>query len=173
MTRSINVPRYKFIVSVFLIFMLFSPMAASKHIIVIYDVSGSMVKLNKDYMKSKDIRRVNEYLTDLLFTNTSQSLRDKVNDSYIKECDAVYVGKPLYQSGDTLTYAEYAEKRDAKLNRAQVSKTEFQRQLPNPAVLQISFYGLVSYLLRAEVEVYDELYRDADDENLLGFCNRW
>ena len=164
MTRSINVPRYKFIVSVFLIFMLFSPMAASKHIIVIYDVSGSMVKLNKDYMKSKDIRRVNEYLTDLLFTNTSQSLRDKVNDSYIKECDAVYVGKPLYQSGDTLTYAEYAEKRDAKLNRAQVSKTEFQRQLPNPAVLQISFYGLVSYLLRAEVEVYDELYRDADDE---------
>ena len=164
MTRSINVPRYKFIVSVFLIFMLFSPMAASKHIIVIYDVSGSMVKLNKDYMKSKDIRRVNEYLTDLLFTNTSQSLHDKVNDSYIKECDAVYVGKPLYQSGDTLTYAEYAEKRDAKLNRAQVSKTEFQRQLPNPAVLQISFYGLVSYLLRAEVEVYDELYRDADDE---------
>ena len=164
MTRSINVPRYKFIVSVFLIFFLFSPMAASKHIIVIYDVSGSMVKLNKDYMKSKDIRRVNEYLTDLLFTNTSQSLHDKVNDSYIKECDAVYVGKPLYQSGDTLTYAEYAEKRDAKLNRAQVSKTEFQRQLPNPAVLQISFYGLVSYLLRAEVEVYDELYRDADDE---------
>ena len=164
MTRSINVPRYKFIVSVFLIFMLFSPMAASKHIIVIYDVSGSMVKLNKDYMKSKDIRRVNEYLTDLLFTNTSQSLRDKVNDSYIKECDAAYVGKPLYQSGDTLTYAEYAEKRDAKLNRAQVSKSEFQRQLPNPAPLQISFYGLVSYLLRAEVEVYDELYRDADDE---------
>ena len=84
-------------------------MAAAKHIIVIYDVSGSMVKLNKDYMKSKDIRRVNEYLTDLLFTNTSQSLRDKVNDSYIKECDAAYVGKPLYQSGDTLTYAEYAE----------------------------------------------------------------
>ena len=164
MTRSINVPRHKFIVSVFLIFMLFSPMAASKHILVIYDVSGSMVKLNKDYMKSKDIRRVNEYLTDLLFTNTSQSLRDKVNDSYIKECDAAYVGKPLYQSGDTLTYAEYAEKRDAKLNRAQVSKTEFQRQLPNPATLQISFYGLVSYLLRAEVEVYDELYRDADDE---------
>ena len=164
MTRSINVPRYKFIVSVFLIFMLFSPMAASKHIIVIYDVSGSMVKLNKDYMKSKDIRRVNEYLTDLLFTNTSQSLRDKVNDSYIKECDAAYVGKPLYQSGDTLTYAEYAEKRDTKLDRAQVSKSEFQRQLPNPATLKISFYGLVSYLLRAEVEVYDELYRDADDE---------
>ena len=164
MTHLINVPRCRLIVSVFLIFFLFSPMAAAKHIIVIYDVSGSMVKLNKDYMKSKDIRRVNEYLTDLLFTNTSQSLRDKVNDSYIKECDAAYVGKPLYQSGDTLTYAEYAEKRDTKLDRAQVSKSEFQRQLPNPATLQISFYGLVSYLLRAEVEVYDELYRDADDE---------
>ncbi len=165
MIRSINVPRYKFIVSVFLIFLLFSPVAASKHIIVIYDVSGSMVRLGTDnYMQSTDIRRVNEYLTDLLFTNTSQSLRDKANDSYIKKCDPAYVGKPLYQSGDILTYAEYAETRDAKLNRAQVSKTEFQRHLPNPAVLQISFYGLVSYLLRAEVEVYDELYRDADDE---------
>ena len=169
MTHLINVPRYALIVSVFLIFFLFSPMAAGKHIIVIYDVSGSMVSLNvggrvNTYMESKDIRRVNEYLTDLLFTNTSQSLRDKVNDSYIKECDAVYVGKPLYQSGDTLTYAEYAEKRDAKLNRAQVSKSEFQRQLPDPMTLKTSFYGMVSYLLRAEVEVYDELYRDADDE---------
>ena len=164
MTHLINVPRFTLSISIFAIFASFSPMAAAKHIIVIYDVSGSMVKLNKDYMKSKDIRRVNEYLTDLLFTNTSQSLRDKVNDSYIKECDAAYVGKPLYQSGDTLTYAEYAEKRDTKLDRAQVSKSEFQRQLPNPATLKISFYGLVSYLLRAEVEVYDELYRDADDE---------
>lgn len=164
MTHSTHVPRYVLIVSVFVIFVIFSRMAAAKHIIVIYDVSGSMVKLNQDYMKSKDIRRVNEYLTGLLFSNTSQSLRDKINDTYIKECDVAYVGKPLYQRGDTLTYAEYAEKRDAKLNRAQVSKSEFQRRLPNPATLRISFYGLVSYLLRAEVEVYDELYKDADDE---------
>ena len=165
MIRSINVPRYKFIVSVFLIFMLFSPMAASKHIIVIYDVSGSMVRLGTDnYMQSTDIRRVNEYLTDLLFTNTSQSLRDKANDSYIKECDPAYVGKPLYQSGDILTYAEYAERRDVKLDRTQVSETQFQGHLPDPMPLETSFYGMVSYLLRAEVEVYDELYRDADDE---------
>ena len=170
MTCLINVPRFTLTISIFLIFVLFSSMAAAKHIIVIYDVSGSMVKLNKDYMKSKDIRRVNEYLTDLLFTNTAQSLRDKVNDSYIKQCDAAYVGKPLYQSGDTLlTYAEYAEKRDVKLNRAQVSKSAFQRQLPNPANLKSSFYGLVSYLLRAEVEVYDELYREADNETFWVF----
>ena len=169
MTHLINVPRYALIVSVFLIFILFSPMAAAKHIIVIYDVSGSMVSLNvggrvNTYMESEDIRRVNEYLTDLLFTNTSQSLRDKVNDSYIKKCDAAFVGKPLYQSGDILTYAEYAEQRSATLNRAQVSKSEFQRQLPNPMTLRPSFYGMVSYLLRAEVEVYDALYNNADDE---------
>ena len=165
MIHLINVPRYTLTISVFLIFFLFSPMAAGKHIIVVYDVSGSMVSLGTDnYMQSTDIRRVNEYLTDLLFTDTSQALRDQVNDSYIKESDAAYRGKPLYQSGDILTYAEYAEKRDTKLNRAQVSKSEFQRQLPNPATLKISFYGMVSYLLRAEVEVYDELYRDADDE---------
>ena len=165
MTHLMNVPGYTLIVSVFLIFFLFSPPAAAKHIIVIYDVSGSMVRLGTDiYMESKDIRRVNEYLTDLLFTNTSQALRDKVNDSYIKECDAAYVGKPLYQSGDFLTYAEYAKQRTTKSNRAQVSKSEFQRQLPDPMTLKTSFYGMVSYLLRAEVEVYDELYRDADDE---------
>ena len=60
MTHLMNVPRYTLIVSVFLIFFLFSPMAAGKHIIVIYDVSGSMVRLSTDiYMESKDIRRVN------------------------------------------------------------------------------------------------------------------
>ena len=164
MTHLINVPRYALIVSVFLIFILLSPMAAAKHIIVIYDVSGSMVSLKDTYMESKDIRRVNEYLIDLLFTDTSQALRDRVNDSYIKECDAAYVGKPLYQSGDILTHAEYAKQRFTKLNRAQISKSEFQRQLPNPMTLKKSFPGKVSYLLRAEVEVYDELYRDADDE---------
>ena len=143
-------------------------MAVAKHIIVIYDVSGSMVSLRMAgntniYMESKDIRRVNEYLTNLLFTNTSQSLRD-MDDSYIKECDAAYVGKPLYQSGDILTYAEYAKQRVTKINRAQVSKNEFQQHLPDSMNLRKSFYGLVSYLLRAEVEVYDALYNDADDE---------
>lgn len=166
MTHLINAPRFTLTISVLLIFSLLSPMiAVAKHIIVVYDVSGSMVRLGTDiYMESKDIRRVNGYLTDLLFRNTSQSLRDKVNDSYIKECDAAYVGKPLYQSGDILTYAEYTERRDVKLNRAQVSETEFQGHLPDPMRLRTSFYGMVSYLLRAEVEVYDELYRDADDE---------
>ena len=169
MVRLINVPRYTLIVSVLLVFILFSPIAVAKHIIVIYDVSGSMVSLKiggntNIYMEAEDIRRVNEYLTNLLFTNTSQDLRDKTNDTYIKECDAAYVGKPLYQSGDVLTYAEYAKQRVTKINRAQVSKNEFQQQLPDPMNLKRSFYGMVSYLLRAEVEVYDALYNNADDE---------
>ena len=168
MIRLINVSRYTITVSVLLVFIFSSPTAVAKHIIVIYDVSGSMVSLKMGgntniYMEPKDIRRVNEYLTNLLFTNASQSLRD-MNDSYIKECDAAYVGKPLYQSGDTLTYAEYAKQRVTKINRAQVSKNEFQQQLPNSMTLRESFYGMVSYLLRAEVEVYDALYNDADDE---------
>ena len=170
MIHLINVARFTLTISAFLIFILCSPIiAAAKHIIVIYDVSGSMVSLTgggrvNTFMEPQDIRRVNEYLTDLLFTNTSQILRDEVNDSYIKECDAAYVGKPLYQSGDILTYAEYANQRSTKLNRAQVNKSEFQRQLPNPMTLRTSFYGMVSFLLRAEVEVYDELYRDTDNE---------
>ena len=166
MIHLINVPRYILTISVFIIFILFSPMiAAAKHIIVVYDVSGSMVRLGTNvYMESKDIRRVNKYLADLLFINASQVLHDKVNDSYIKECDAAYVGKPLYQSGDILTYAEYAERRDVELDRAQVSESEFQRHLPDSMTLRASFYGMVSYLLRAEVEVYDELHRATDDE---------
>ena len=43
MIRLINVPRYTIIVSVLLVFILFSPIATARHIIVIYDVSGSMV----------------------------------------------------------------------------------------------------------------------------------
>ena len=151
-------------------FILFTPITVTaKHIIVIYDVSGSMISLKSGgrtnvYMESNDIRRVNEYLTNLLFTNTSQDLRDKANDTYIKECDAALVGKPLYQSGDILTYVEYAKKGDIKINKDQISKTDFQQELPNPMTLRRSFYGMVSYLLRAEVEVYDDLYRETDGE---------
>ena len=168
MSHFINMQRYAIIVSVLFIFILFSPIAAAKHIIVIYDVSKSMISLKVDgqvetYMKSKDIRRVNEYLTNLLFTNTAQSKHHN-NDTIIEECDAVYVGKPLYQSGDILTFAEYAKQRKTKLNREQVSKNEFQQKLPNPMTLKRSFYGMVSYLQHAEVEVYDELYNDTDDE---------
>lgn len=146
-----------------------APVAAAKHIIVIYDVSGSMFRLKtgKDtyntYMEPEDIQRVNAYLTALLFTDAAQPLHD-IDDTYIKECDAAYVSKPLYQSGDVLTYAEYAKQRNEKISRKQVNKAEFQRELPDAKRMKESFYGRVSYLLRAETEVYDELYREADDE---------
>ena len=153
--------------------MLFLPAAYAKHIIVVYDVSGSMVSLRiggktEVYMESDDIRRVNDYLTGLLFTDTSQSLRDN-DDTHIEECEAAFVGKPLYQSGDVLTYVEYAKRGNIKINRSKVSRNEFQQQLPNPMNLKSSFPGLVSYLLRAEVEVYDELYRKDDNETYWGF----
>ena len=158
-----DILRYIFIVAILLVFSFCQPVDAAKHIIVIYDASISMVRLNiggnvKTYMKSEDINRVNNYLTDLLFKDTSQPLRNANKDTYIKECDAAYVGKSLYQSGDILTYANYADLRDEKITRKQVQRGEFQRQLPT------KFTGQVSYLLRAEVEVFDELYRAEDDE---------
>ena len=137
--------------------MLFLPAAYAKHIIVVYDVSGSMIS-DESGMEPGDIRRVNDYLTGLLFTEVSQSLRDN-NDTYIEECEAAFVGKPLYQSGDVLTYVEYAKRGNIKVSRSRVSRDEFQRQLPIS-----DFPGMVSYLLSAEVEVYDELYRKDDDE---------
>lgn len=161
-----NIIRYVFIVT--LLFTLCLPVANAKHIIVVYDVSSSMYKLNvasgpSTKMESKDIRRVNGYLTNLLFTNVSQSLLDS-DDTHIRECDADYVGQPLYQSGDIITYAEYAKRRYPKLNRQQVSSDEFQAKLPDPNDLRRSFFGQVSYLLRAEVEVYEELFNENDDE---------
>ncbi len=164
-----NLSRYAACLAVLLVFMIgFTSVANAKHIIVIYDVSGSMFRLRtgKDtyttYMESEDIRRVNAYVTNLLFTNAAQPLRD-IDDTYIKECEAAYVSKPLYQSGDVLTYAEYAKQRNEKISRRTVNQAEFQSQLPDATRMTESFYGLVSYLLRAETEVYDELYREADD----------
>ena len=170
MGYKINVQRHIFLVIVFLVSILFLPAAYAKHIIVVYDVSGSMIS-DESNMEPGDIRRVNDYLTGLLFTEVSQSLRDN-NDTYIQECEAAFVGKPLYQSGDVLTYVEYAKRGNIKVNRSRVSRDEFQRQLPIS-----DFPGMVSYLLSAEVEVYDELYRKDDDETYWVFVtdgnNSW
>ena len=163
-----NVPQYTFTITVLLAFLICAPVVTAKHIIVIYDVSGSMIRLRTNgrvntYMESEDIRRVNDYLTNLLFTDTAQPLRNR-EDSQIKLCEPAYVGRPLYQSGDTLTYVDYADRRYEKIKRAQVRRDEFQQKLPDSINLVSSFHGKVSYLLRAEVEVYDELFNDADDE---------
>ena len=168
MQQLVNVSRYRLIICVLLFSFLFLPIATAKHIIVIYDVSASMVSLGsgskkKVFMKSEDIQRVNNYLTDILFTNTSQALQD-TNDSYIKECVSEYVGKSLYQSGDIITYAKYAKRRTTEINRAKVSRNEFERELPNPKKQKDAFPGMVSYLLRAETEVYNELYKASDSE---------
>ena len=156
-----KVLRYTFTITLLIVFSL-PVVVDAKHIIVIYDISGSMRSLRingniNTYMEPEDIRRVNHYLTDLLFTDTAQDLRDP-DDFYIKECELAYVSKPLYQSGDILTYATYARQRTTEINRRQIQRAEFRQRLPQ------EFPGQVSYLLRAQVEVYDELYRDADDE---------
>ena len=155
--------RFTFIAAILFVFVLCSPVEAAKHIIVIYDESVSMVSLNiggikKIFMNSEDINRVNDYLTDILFKDPSQPLRNTNKDSYIKECDPAYAGKPLYESGDILTYATYTDIRHEKITRKQVQRGEFRRQLP------AKFTGQVSYLIRAEVEVYDQLYRVEDDK---------
>lgn len=157
-----NISRKTCMLCVLLMFMLLVQMTEAKHVIIIYDVSGSMVSLKINgktnrYMETDDIKRVNEYLTDLLFTNTAQSLRDN-DDSIIKKCDEAYDGKPLYQSGDTITFAKYAKEGNTTIDKKQVSRDEFKRHLPT------EFTGQVSYLRRAKVEVYDVLYNDTDDE---------
>ena len=160
-----KLPRNLFMITVLLALMFSVPAVSAKHIIVIYDVSGSMIKLgNKTYMTSEDINRLNTYLTKLIFTNMSHPLLDNSEDEFIKECAPTYAGRSLYQVGDILTYAEYAETRTDKLSRSPMNANEFREQLPDPTNLGRSFYGRVSYLRRAEVEVYDELFKEADDE---------
>lgn len=160
-----KLPRNLFMITVLLAFMFSVPAVSAKHIIVIYDVSGSMLRHhNRTYMRSEDISRLNTYLTRLIFTDMSHPLLDNNKDKLIKECDSTYASRSLYQAGDVLTYAEYAEERREKISRSPVNANEFQEQLPDPTNLKRSFYGMVSYLLRAEVEVYDELFKAADDE---------
>ena len=161
----IKLSRNPFMIAVLLAFIFFVPAVNAKHIIVTYDVSGSMLRHhNRTYMRSEDISRLNTYLTKLIFTDMSHPLLDNSKDKFIKECDSAYAGRSLYQAGDVLTYAEYAEDRREKISRSPVNANEFQEQLPDPTNLRRSFYGMVSYLLRAEVEVYDELFKEADDE---------
>lgn len=166
MRHLVDMSRYRLILCVLLFSFLFLPIATAKHVIVIYDVSASMVNLGrgvnkKVFMESEDIQRVNNYLTGILFTSTSQALQD-TNDSYIKDCVSEYIGKPLYQSGDIITYAKYAKRRTIEINRAKLSRDEFENKLPNPEKPKYAFPGMVSYLLRAETEVYNELYKASD-----------
>lgn len=168
MTHLMNAPRYIFNITVLLAFLIGAPLATAKHIIVIYDVSGSMIRLRIDghlytYMESEDIRRINDYLTHLLFIDTAQQPLRNSDDLLIKECEPAYVGKPLYQRGDILTYADYADQRYERIHRGQVLREEFQGKLPRPLNLESAFHGKFSHLLRAKMEVYDELYNDADD----------
>ena len=147
--------RYIFITTILLAFSLCLPIANAKHIIVIYDVSGSMISRNLGG-STEDIHRVNNYLTDLLFEKPPQPLDSR--DKYIKKSDAAFEDKPLYQSGDILTYATYADRRDDKIKREQVHRDEFQQQLPT------EFSAQDSDLIRAKVEVYRQLYRPGDNE---------
>ena len=89
-----------------------------------------------------------------------------MDDTLIKACEGcVCLGKPLYQSGDILTYAEYAKRRNTKLNRAKVSRTEFQRQLPDPTKLKSSFSrnGFLTYCA-PKSRYMTILYSEDDDE---------
>jgi len=156
--------RFTFIVAILFVFALCLPVEAAKHIIVIYDESLSMVSLSiggsrRTIMNSEDINRVNDYLTDILFEDVSQRLRNTDRDTYIRECDPAYVGGPLYESGDIITYATYTDRRHEIISRKQVKRAEFRQQLPT------EFTGQVSYLIHAEVEVYDQLYNEEDDES--------
>jgi len=65
----INVQRHIFLLIIFLVSMLFLPAAYAKHIIVVYDVSASMIS-DEGGMDLGDIRRV---VPTFIQTTISQS----------------------------------------------------------------------------------------------------
>lgn len=138
--------------------------SSAKHIVVVYDTSGSMFRLkNEIYMNPEDIGRVNSYLSSLLFDDLSVS-PNHPNDSQIKRCDTAYVDRPLYQKGDLLTYCEYDSQRRTKIDRNHsISRQDFGRHLPDSTNLRKAFYGKVSYLQRAEVDVYNDIYKKNEE----------
>lgn len=150
-----------FVISILLILavtLLVSTLADAKHIIIAYDVSISMYRLrSQTFMTPSDFVRVNRYLADMLFEEFPQQ-KYSGNDEIIKRYEGPYVGKPLYQSGDLLSYIEFETARNYKLRKRQgISRQVFMRLLPNPNNLRSSFSGEDTFLGATKVEIYTQL----------------
>lgn len=126
---------------------------ARKHIIIAYDISGSMYRIaGKTRMSEADLDRLNSYLTQILFDGVSENVSNS-QDGIILPFDS----GPLYQDGDMLSYFRFAtEIFDEFQRQRNVSKTGFVRKLPKT---HADFRGQDTAFSKARVHIYDELYR--------------
>ena len=146
-----------FILSLYLLLMvIFS--GWGNHLIVAYDISGSMYRLKdrrlpsgyKYFMKEEDFDRLTKYLVRLIFVGPPENILP--NDARISgKLDP----KPLYTPSDKLSlFTFHSSHQEILKMQPGVSKTHFEEQLPdlwgkNP------FIGLESFVYRAEIHIYE------------------
>jgi len=132
----------------------------AKHIIVAYDISKSMYRLrNRTFMTEADLKRVNDYLTEMLFSKIAKQPR-QASDDIIKPYD----GEPFYKSGDLISCFQFATAINYKSQRQQgITRQDFDKLLPNPTNPSASFSGVDTFLGDAKVEIYTKLYQEGEE----------
>ena len=136
------------------------PKSEAKHLIIVYDISKSMYRLkNRTFMTASDLKRVNDYLTAMLFAEIPRYPK-QASDAIIKPYD----GEPFYQAGDLLSLFQFATEIKYKLQkRPAITSQDFKKLLPNPMNLRASFYGMDTFLGEAKVEIYTKLYQEGEE----------
>jgi len=146
---------FKYMVIIFL--MQFSiSLLAQRHIVVHYDVSGSMYPRNQLKMNDNDFERLNQYLLDLLYQDVKVQTRapDSVTSEYTGE-----VRGPLLGDQDVLTLILVETDTKILLRRDKPSRQDLEELLPKN---KDDFRGRDTYLKRAKVEMYRNLVREEE-----------
>jgi len=129
--------------------------AWGNHVIIAYDVSGSMHRLRngsgyKVFMKEEDFDRLNKYLLRLIFVGPPGSILP--NDA---EISSRLEPKPLYTPSDHLSlFTFHTPQNDILKIQTGVSQTHLEEQLPN-LWGQNPFTGKESFVSRAEIHIYE------------------
>lgn len=140
---------------------IFASGAAAKHIVITYDVSGSMYRVGgQTKMTEDDIRRLNQHVLGLLF-GPIPTESPHVVDQVTFVADGM---TPLYSEGDEVTYVEVATSvRAAWTRRGEVTARDLRGILPDPNRVPAEFSGLNTNLKRARAQVYDRHYREGEE----------
>lgn len=136
----------------------------AKNVVVTYDISMSMFKMGQqNFMSSEDIRRVNEYLTAMLFDNVSTDATSS-KDDMIAIYKGPYVGQPFYKEGDKLTLILFHEHRIYKIKlNPNAKKEQFLGALPDHRNLRDSFSGMNTLIGKTKAEIYRDLYSHGEE----------
>ena len=147
---------FRFVLFTLLLCMSISQVDA-KHIIVSYDISGSMHKVDgQRRMYERDLSRLNNYLIEILFRGVPQSVPSR--DGIVLSFDS----GALYQRGDVLSYFRFETDIYEDIKREEnVQEEDLRRKLPE-TMDYAGYQGQNTEFSKARAYVYEDLYREQD-----------